>query len=246
MFSFLRFAGVVCGVLLAATPSGAAAQGFAATNVQLLYGDGFDDWYTGNSTAEGRLLTVTFEQLTVFRGGDAFFFADLTHGTFATAEGRETGVENQLYAELHLRISPLQLAGVAPQGFVRDVLVAGELNRGGGGFAANLIGAGIDFRVPGFSVAQLNVYYRDDTFNEGTYQVTGVWGLPFNLGGLRGSLEGFADLSGTDHDGMDLLTQPQLLLRPFAPPVHVGAELYVHTNDAVSTVAPQLLVKWYL
>ena len=78
------------------------------------------------------------------------------------------------------------------------------------------MGAGVDLALPGFAVATLNAYYRDDSFNRPTYQLTTVWSVPFRVLGLRAAFDGFVDVSGTDRDGTDILTQPQLLLAPAA------------------------------
>ncbi len=224
----------------------AAAQNFSTSNIQALYGWAFDDWYYGPATESGQQATLTFEHYTNHRLGDVFFFADLTKGIFANAEGAATGIEHRIYSELHARISPLRLAGKQPagSGFVRDVLVASEVNVDGSGFAAFLLGAGVDLGLPGFAAANVNLYYRDDIFNEGAVQVSGAWILPFKAAGVGALFTGFIDVYTTDNDGLDVHTQPQLLLTPTGTPLSFGVELYYHRNDLLTVLAPQPVLKW--
>ncbi|WP_103030190.1 hypothetical protein [Salinibacter altiplanensis] len=224
------------------------AQVFSSSNIQVLYGDGFEDWYYGGSTESGRQTTVTFQHLADFKSGDVFFFADLARGTYVDAAGEPIGKDYRVYSELAARFSPLGAFGARPDGFVSDVLVASQMNRDGNGFAAHMIGAGVDLEVPGFTASNVNVYYRDDVFNSPTYQVTtvwkAVWESPFSISPLRLTFSGFVDVYGTDHDGADFHTQPQFLVGTDDLPIEAGLELYYHSNSAINVRAPQVLLKW--
>lgn len=228
----------------------AEAQVFSSTNVQFLYGDGFEDWYYGGNTESGRQTTVTFKHLSDFKSGDVVFFADLMRGSYVDADGDPKGKDYRVYSELAARFSPLGAFGKTPDGFVSDVLIASQMNRDGNGFAAHMIGAGVDLEVPGFTAANVNVYYRDDVFNSPTYQVTTVWetvwNAPFSIAPVRLTFSGFVDVYGTDSDGADFHTQPQLLVGTDGLPVEAGLELYYHSNDAINVRAPQVLLKWTL
>ncbi len=230
---------------LLALTSAAHAQNFSTTNLQALYGAGFDDWYYGNATAENEMFTLTAEHYTAFKTGDVFFFADYTRGDFVNAAGALTGVKDRMYSEVTLRISPFRLAGASLGGFIPDAYAAANLERDGAGFAANLIGGSIDLKLPGFAVANLSTYYRDDNFNEPTYQVSYVWNIPVKLSAkLQAGFSGFLDVHGTDRDGADLHTQPQLFLQPTGSAFAFGVEALIHTNKAVKIAVPQAAVKW--
>ena len=228
-------------------PAGlASAQSFSSSRLQLLYGTGFEDWYYGNNTIDERQTTLTFEHFTAFGVGDVFFFADLMQGTFAGVDDAALGQDYRIYSELAVRVSPFRLAGrpLTGLGPVQDVLLAAQVNRDGGGFAANLVGVGTNWQIPGFAVASVAVYYRDDLFNEPTYQVTTVWNVPVRLGAVQASFGGFLDVYGTDTDGADVHAQPQLLIGPVDAPFSAGVELYIHRNRSLEVFAPQLLVEW--
>lgn len=238
-------------LLLAVVAAPAAAQGFHYTDVQLLYGNGFHDRVTGDDTRRGTESTITFESFTTWKYGDSFFFADFTNGAFVDFGGAPLAQRHRIYSEWSPRVSLGKLAGHAVAGGpVADVLLAGQINRGGDGFAANLIGAGVDLRVPAFAHLEVDGYYRDDHFNGGTYQVTTVWVSPFRLGPTRWAFQGFVDVAGTDGAGTDVTTQPQLLIdlgalvggRPGT--LHAGTEWWYHSNDLVTTSAPEVMVRW--
>lgn len=233
-----------CAMALAASPRGMDAQLFHAESVQLLHGDGFHDAATGNATRDGRMTTLTLESVVGWRYGDSFLFVDLTNGDF---EDGPAG-RNRMYAEWAPRLSLSKITGrrigVGP---VADLLVAGSLDRGSGGFAANLVGLGADLRVPGLSIAQVAVYHRDDVFNRPTYQVTGVWSAPVRTGALSWSLSGFVDVAGTDA-GTDVMVQPQALLDLGALAghpghLHAGVEWYLHRTPGDDTSAPQAMLR---
>lgn len=221
----------------------AAAQNFHRTNAQLLYGARFDDARLGNDPRDGELTTLTLEEASAWRYGDSFLFVDMTRGDFPGGE------RYRLYAEWAPRLSLSKLSGRrVGLGPIGDVLVAGGVNRGHG-FHANLLGVGTDLKLPGFAFLQLNAYWRDDNFNDPTYQITPVWLLPLQRGRVALSFGGFADVMGTDDDGVDVLAQPQLLLDlgalvgARAGAVQAGLEWYFHDVGDERTSAPQAMVK---
>jgi hypothetical protein len=78
--------------------------------------------------------------------------------------------------------------------------------------------------------------------------------LPVDLGFTTASLQGFADFSGFKsdaEDGLDVVTQPQLVfdvLKPFgkAGLLWAGAEWYVHVNPNRDMQALQAMLQWTL
>ena len=234
-------------LLLALLPLGARAEGlFHRTSVDTLYGTRFDDASVGNAPADGDLLTFTFENFTEFSLGDSFLFLDASQGEF----GDGPADDYHLYGEWNPRLSLSKLSGRrVGAGPLRDVLLAYEHNRGGTGFVANNLGLGLDFAVPHVAVLTLNAYWRNDNFNPGTVQLTLVWYAPFRTGPLQWSLGGFADAFRLQGGGLDLMTQPQLLLDVGAlaglPPerVKLGTEWYLHRTRGGLRHAPQAMLR---
>ncbi len=233
--------------LLLGSPS-LLAEEFSTSNLQLLYGSNFHDRYYGNNTSDGNMTTLTLEHFGTWAYGDNFFFIDLTSGRFVDFGGVPTGSNSHIYAEWAPRISLSKLSGKnVNAGFFKDIFLAGELNRDGLGFHAELIGLGTDLEIPGFNVASLNLYLRKDNLNKATYQVTAIWALP--LGSLL-SFEGYIDINGTDNDGTEINTQPQLLLdigqllAESTGKVMIGVEWYVHRNRWMNSSVPQAMTKW--
>lgn len=245
-------AALALAVLLPATAF-AEGSGFRYFSVSGLYGTEFEDTSNGNATSNGHMGTVTVETFAEWKYGDAFFFVDLAGGRFN--EEAPNGY-NATYGEVIPRLSLSKIFGTQiGAGFLSDVLVVGEFDRGGSGFEANMGGLGVDLKVPGFVVFQVNALARKDTFNDATYQTTLVWKAPFAVGPVGFSFEGFADLYGTDKESATLMTQPQLVfdvggLAGAEPGVFwLGTEWYLNrafdfeAKETKVFSVPQLLAK---
>lgn len=235
-------------LILISTPSMTSAENFSSTNIQLLYGSNFHDRFYGNNTSDGNMTTLTLEHFSTWAYGDNYFFADLTSGKFVDFGGVETGSRSHIYVEWAPRISLSKLFNSDLQaGIFRDFYLAGQLNRDGLGFRAELIGLGTDLILPGFNVASLNIYARKDNFNKATWQATWVWSIPI---GSYLSFEGFLDLNGSDNSGIVTNTQPQLLfdignLVAESPGnAMLGIEWYFHQNRHMTSSVPQAMAKW--
>lgn len=237
---------LVAAVLLA--PLVARADGlFHNSSASFLYGTNFHDTSVGNATRTGRMSTVTLENFTEFPLGDSFFFIDLLQGDFRD----DASLDYQIYTEWNPRLSLSKMFGTkVGVGPLKDVLLAYEHDRNGAGFAANNLGVGFDFVVPGFAVLTFNAYYRDDNFNPGTFQLTFVWFSPFETGPLRWTFGGFMDVVGIDGGGLDVMFQPQLLfdvgrLTGLEPDrIKVGTEWYLHRTNLGLRSAPQAMVRF--
>jgi hypothetical protein len=232
-------------VVLAVVPRSALAQQGNAVDVQLLHGARFHDLASGNATRDGRLSTLTLEALSSWSFGDSYFFVDLASGDFS--DGPTGG--HRMYGEWSPRLSASKLSGRRiGAGPVKDLLLAAEVDRGGDGFAATLVGIGTDLAIPGVPVAQIDVYRRKDSFNAASWQVTGVWAAPFRTGPLAWTAAGFVDVAGTDA-GTDVMSQPQLLLDVGAllgtpARLKAGVEWFVHRTPGTTTSAPQAMLTW--
>jgi nucleoside-specific outer membrane channel protein Tsx len=237
---------LTAGLLLwAAGSAPAAAQAFHQSSAQVLAGRGFHDASVGNDPRDGRMTTLTLEHVSTWAYGDSFLFFDLTQGDF----GDGPAGEHRIYAEWAPRLSLSRASGRRiGGGIVSDVLLAAQVNRGAG-FNALLVGAGVDLAVPGARVLQVNAYWRDDNFNKPTFQVTPVWLVPVQTGPLSWVLAGFVDVAGRDAGGLDVLSQPQLLLdlgRLGGLPagrLQAGVEWYLHDVDGTTTSVPQLAAR---
>ena len=227
------------------------AEVASITDVQLLHGYGFDDWHYSNSTADKRMTTITLEHYGAWEYGDNYFFTDLTFGRFVDAAGMRTGERAHLYHEWTPRLGFGKLAGVKGPllGPIQDLLLAGQIGVGVGGFWAGLAGLGIDFALPPPLFLGVNVFARKDAFNRTTYQVTSFWELPFTIASARFAFRGYIDVAGTDDLGIDVNAQPQLLfdvgaLAGVKDRVQAGVEWYLHRNRKIHTSAPQAMVRW--
>jgi len=246
------FARLIAALSLAALLApGAARAEFGTTNLQLLQGWSFEK--DANGTTDKKLTTLTINHFSTWSHGDNFFFADLARGKLNGSDTVTSGV----YAEWHPRLF-LNKLGLPTGGVVKNWGLAGEVNQGGS-FFAYLGGLGLDLAIPGFQVAGLNVFYRYDTLDLGTYraynstyQVSPFWDVPFKIGPTSWDFSGFLDL--TTNDGrLDIMSQPELLLDVGAfagapGKLHVGVEWYLHyfkTPTGSETVsAPQLMIQW--
>lgn len=234
-------------VLLAAVAGAAPAAAQTGTgSAQLLWGSDFRDASVGNATDDGAMGTLTVEHFGLWALGDHFFFVDVTSGTFEAGLGRSY----RLYSEWTPRLSLSRASGsTLAVGPIADLLLVGEVHAGSGGYAAALLGPGVDLNVPGFAVLSASALYRDDAFNPGTWQLSAVWLVPLDLG-VELTLAGFADLIGTPDGSARLFTQPQLMLDVGSltglerRDLQLGVEWYVHRSGEEWNTVPQALVRW--
>ncbi len=185
-------------VLLGTGPAGAAQ--WSSTSVSILHGSG----YELASREEATILTL--DHASGWKFGDNFFFFDVFE-PFAN--------DTHIYGEWHPRLSFGKMTNRnAGFGFVKDILIATELNVGEE-WRAYLYGLGLDLDIPHFSFFALNFFIRDDMTraDSSTFQISPSWNLPFTLGTARLEFRGFLDYAGAEGGGKaNLLTQPQLLL----------------------------------
>lgn len=244
-------------VALAVTASSvlpAGAADWSATNVQLLYGTQYADNFGIDD--KGKAI-FTFEHADGWKYGDNFFFLDVSNpGATGTAE----------YAEFSPRFSVGKIIGKDLSfGVVKDVLIAGTWEMGGG-VRAYLAGIGFALGLPKFAFADLNIYARQSERDFAPvdtdlgWQVTIDWLLPFSLGPVKMAFEGFADYAGGESGGSvpkedNLIAAPRLLMDVgafFGAPgkVQAGIEYQFWRNkfgiDGVNEDVPQVMVKWIL
>jgi nucleoside-specific outer membrane channel protein Tsx len=237
--------------LAAVSEARAGAALWQETNFQYLWGGNFKSLETKTSKDNSR-STITVEHADAWKYGDNFFFFDITN-----PEINRNGPKTSIYGEISPRLSLGKITGVdlsAP--FVKDVLAAGTLELGNG-FHNYLYGVGVSLNIPKFNFADLNVYVRNDTAQDGvTYQITPCWQLPFSVGSASFVFEGFTDFAGSEgNTSFNIDAQPRLLLDlgkfwGSAGNLFVGTEfIYWHNKFGIKGVeeyAPQAMVKWVL
>jgi len=224
------------------------AENFSTTNIQVLYGTNFHDPFYAYNTEDGNLTTVTLEHFGTWDYGDNYFFIDFLSGSFVNFSGVPTNKTTRIYGEWAPRLSLSKiLQKDLSFGIFKDVYLAGQINRDGEGFRAELIGLGTDLDLPLFSVLSLNIYARKDNFNSTTWQVTTNWSMPLSP---YIYFDGYIDASGSDNNGLELGMQPQLLVSMNALPnitsdkLQLGIEWYIHRNKKLNSSVPQAMLKW--
>jgi nucleoside-specific outer membrane channel protein Tsx len=254
---------------LALAPAMGAAQvdvekefvGFTTSNVQLLYGWNFNDNLLGYNPPSRAMMTLTFNNFTEWKYGDSFFFTDMQSGTDLNGSGQGAS----LYAEWHPRVFLNRILGQKEPtfGFIRNYGAAFEINQGPG-FQAYLVGAGMDFEMPGYMNVGFNFYWRYSAVTGGftqyqnTWQFSPFWTIPFKTGPVPWVFTGFVDIFANPNGHLDVMAQPQLLVDVLglaggkSNRLYLGCEWYIHSyqnvfpNDPVQKTvsAPQLMVQW--
>lgn len=242
---------MVAAMALLFSAKSARAEGFSSTALLYEYAGNLRDPYYGNNAVDGAVTTVTLEHFGEWALGDNFFFLDMLSGRMADFGGADAYKSSRLYAEWGPRVSFSKAFGVAlPPGAVKDLFLAGQFNRDGEGFMAEMFGVGADFAVPGFNFVSLNLYSRKDNFNSRTHQLTASWGADFRLAGADMLFEGHFDFAGTDNNGEDVNSQPRLfvdmsrLAGAGRGALLAGVEWYYHQNNNFTQNVPQWTLKW--
>jgi len=218
-----------------------AAADWSSTAACLLYGSGYQ------MTASEDQTILTLEHASGWTYGDNFFFFDI---------GQPFDMDTTVYGEWHPRLSLGKMTRRNMGfGFVKDVLIATELNVGEG-WRAYLYGVGFDLTIPHFQFFALNLFIRDEIpFDASpTFQISPSWNLPFTLGSARFEFRGFLDYAGSHGDGVaHLLMQPQLLLdlghfSSRSDKLYAGIEYQYWNNkygvDGVKDNLVQIMGKW--
>jgi hypothetical protein len=235
-------------MLSAAVPARAQSP---VTSAMLLRGAGFDDAVYGLSTADGIVQTVLLDATDPWRHGENTFYIRIFSGKFVDAGGAPTGQQTLTYAEWTTRLSLLPAGRREQPGHrLRDLVVAGQINRGGTGFRANLAGIGMKLRLPGGMLATTSVYYRRAPGESPGAKWRTSWFGARGVGEARVSFEGSFDVVTGTATGTDVSAMPALLVDAgpvFAIPagiIQIGAEWFVHRTRGAHLSAPQLAVRW--
>ena len=221
-----------------------SAETWSETNVEYLYGSGFDKIAGGDSVNDGSMETITLTHIGGWEYGSNFFFVDLTSADFAS------GKKHTTYAEWAPKVSLSKVSGSnLSYEFIKDIYLAGEINQSDN-FRANNIGLGLGLKVIGFNFFDINLFTRKDNYNDRTSQITIVWGSDFELKNLPLTFEGFLDYYGTN-SGEEIISQPRLMLDADVfsnktKDLQVGLELYYYKSSSskANKAVPQLVAMW--
>ena len=172
---------------------------YSSTNVQYLYGSGFELQPTNKQH------TLTLEHYSTWKYGDNYFFVDLY----------DQGLDSQTYyAEWFPSLSLNRLAGINTGSFVTDLHAVGSINLTED-YRVWLAGAGVNLKVPAFDVFRVDAFYHYHEFLDyDTYQITPVWDTTWRFDDkLHVRFRGYADIVGEGPGGKPyILTDPQLLV----------------------------------
>jgi nucleoside-specific outer membrane channel protein Tsx len=220
-----------------------SAADWSTTSAQYLIGDGFRQ-----PAAPGKDITqatLTFEHASGYKYGDNFFFIDVE-------EVNKTTPTN--YLEYETRLSSSKIFDIKYDGFVKDILLAGQVNQASNLQKVFLYGLGFNLNLPKFNFFAANLFVRDDKSYDGTsYQITLAWSVNFKFG-VELEFAGFFDYAteegeDTSISETNIITQPQLfwvMNKQFS----IGIEYHYWKNkygiDGLDEKVPQLIAKWTL
>lgn len=154
------------------------------------------------------IYTVTLEHFSEWKYGDNFFFVD------AEGQSNYSMDTETFYYEIAPRLSIDRIMGskVTPLDVVGETYFTVQYNDGGEDFIKPvwLSGVSFDFNFqPNYGFSNLSIMVRHEETQDTAYQITLVWGQPFQLFGQQFSFQGFADYWQNDECEV-FLAEPQL------------------------------------
>lgn len=266
---------VSCSVLNAGTASSMEETNdpffqFTSTSLTYLYGFNWDKPFSPSSDRD----IITLEHFNANRWGDFFLFIDFMNITTENRGGPpDSGFD--IYGEASPRFSLSKLTGKpAKLGIIKDFYpYSGTFEFGRSKSLDNinneydagidttqlrqLHGIAVDFDIPGFTVATLNAYWRDDfDIESSTWQLTAAWAVPFSIRGFDFVFKGFADLAGSEGElEAQVHASPQLVMdlgdKIFGKKkvLYVGTEVDIWWNEYgikdQDDIVPQLILQGY-
>ena len=240
---FSKIYGIVPAFILLACSGIAQSADWSSTNVSYLSGKGYKSLDKDQPSSDYDILTI--DHASGWKYGDNFFFTDIFE-----VDSDSPGS----YTEWAPRFSSAKIVEIDYGSFLKDVLLAGQLNVPTGNPRIYLYGLGMNLAIPHFQVFSLNTYVRDDRRFDGTaYQVTLVWKAIIDFG-AKFIFTGFMDYAGEEgsndnKSSGNLLAQPQLLWQ-VAEDLGVGIEYQYWKNklgvEGITESVPQLMLKWTL
>jgi hypothetical protein len=226
--------GVLAAVLATLATSPAHAFDWSDTSLGWSYGPDYHEPsltdHNGNAQDIGK-NTISFTHIDGYKYGTNFFNVDMLLSNSADPANNSNSGATEFYAIYRHNLSMNAVTG--SQAFALGPLKDLALDAGfilgskNNAFASNkraiVVGPNLIFNVPGhFDVALL--YYKENNNNgiagtavnfRGTWSIESAWGIPFHVGSLPLSLEGFLDVVGPKgKDGFNADTKTEVLFRP--------------------------------
>ena len=201
---------IALAVTLTMTVTAQAETFWTNTDLQYLAGSNYLNPFKDTET-DGTV--ITFEHAGAYNWGKSFSFIDI----FETDD--KAVLNNDTYIELGVDVS--LTGGKGFKGVVKDIYLATQLENGsaaGVNFSNLLGGVGLRWNIPGFAFFDTNLYYRNNDLSDDNMQLTTAWSLPFSMGPVAMTFDGFLDMtdsidSDNDFGGQALFhMQPQLKL----------------------------------
>lgn len=252
------YKGLMFGSVLLFSTIGSAAI-WTDTEIQLLSGSGFREPFNDKTVAKN---TITLQNAAGFEWGSSYAFIDYLKSDAADVSADE------FYGEAYVYPSLSKLTGAdLKTAVLKDVSVTLGVNTGEKSTGANprvlLAGLTLNLDVPQFSFFDVGVNaYVDRSEFKGQpatcqgdgVQITPAWQLPFHIGRLSMSFEGFVDYTSA-YGGCvaHTLSQPQLRVDIgdlFGTPkkLYAGIEYQYWQNkfgiQGLNDEAPQALLVW--
>ena len=193
--------------VLALTSINAEAKTLWSDNsISLLYGSTFE-----GAEEDKKKVTLTLEHASGHSWGDVFFFMDRLRAT-------EGDNNSEVWSELHPRFSIPKLTGMDwDSGLIKDFYLSTQIEMGSNKNVNQtnyLVGAGVDFDVPGFKFLKVNAYGRSNENYDSNYQVSPAWAVPFDLANQKFLFDGWIDwVSKTKNNGADVASNWQTHLQ---------------------------------
>lgn len=242
---------VICLLLQVSSPS--QAEEYSSTDLQILYTPFLDkndpDLGNGIFTKDESITAVRLEHYGTWKYGDNFFSLDLTQGRNVggdTAGSFGTHTDSQLFLVYVPRLSLTKIANSPLTGFIKDVYLAGRLERASyGSFEAENIGISFDLKIPGTVFFEQDFYARRTNYDKGAeFLSRTVWLAPFSAGPVGMHFDGLALIKTTDN-GVNAFTQLDLLADVFNKgQIQAGVRLESAFYKHYERNTPYLMLKW--
>lgn len=241
----------ICTLILASNPG--HAEEFSSTDFQVLYTPFLNksdpDLGNGIFTKDNSITAVRLEHYGTWKYGDNFLSADLTEGR--NVGGNTSGsfgarTDSQLFLVYVPRLSLTKLADKPLNGFIKDVYLAGRLERASyGSYQAENIGISFDLKIPGTVFFEQDFYVRRTNYDKGPeFLSRTVWLAPFSAGPVGMHLDGLALIKSTDK-GPNVFTQLDLLADVFNKgQIQAGIRLESAFYRHYERNTPYLMLKW--
>lgn len=229
------------------------AEEFSSTDLQVLFTPFLDrddpDLGNGIFTKNNRLFAARLEHFGTWKYGDNFLCVDLTEGSKVGGSGSGSfgsDTTSHLFLVYVPRLSVTKIANTPLDGFVKDVYLAGRLERASyGSYTAENIGISFDLKVPGTAFFEQDFYARTTNYDDGAeFLSRTVWLAPFSAGPVGMHFDGLALIKTTDN-GLNTFTQLDLLADllnkgQLQAGIRLESAFYKHYERNT----PYLMVKW--